>query len=137
MNIDTINSVFVYGTLMTGQRRAKCWPHPPLRITPARVRGTLYDLVKYPAMVHGDYWIGGERWEIAQPDLPATLETLDEIEGYRNSPHDLYRREIVECWDADDVKHWVFTYFLADLSLLEEAKQIYPAIKKTCRWPVQ
>ena len=38
------HNVFVYGTLMRGELRERCWPHQPLCVIPACVRGLLYDL---------------------------------------------------------------------------------------------
>ena len=46
--------VFVYGTLKRGEARARLWPRKPQAVEPATVRGTLYDLGDYPALVPGD-----------------------------------------------------------------------------------
>src|SRR5262245_29758041 len=104
-----IQAVFVYGTLKRGEVRAAMWPKAPLAVEVAEVRGMLFDLGRYPALVAGDERVGGELWHFAAEDLPTTLEELDRIEGYRRMPDDLYRREASECHTASR-RHRAWTY---------------------------
>lgn len=110
-----IAQVFVYGTLKRGQERERCWPRPPRRIEPAEIRGELYDLGPYPALVHGDDRVLGEAWFLEPADVEVTLKVLDEIECFGVEDVDLYVREIVECRTlADGLIHTAYVYFLAD-----------------------
>ncbi|MEZ6089069.1 MAG: gamma-glutamylcyclotransferase family protein [Pirellulaceae bacterium] len=89
--------IFVYGTLKRGECRQACWPRPPLRVDNAFVRGLLYDLGPYPALVPGDDWVMGEVWTIAAADRTSTLAVLDEIEGYDpDGKYNLYDRVELE-----------------------------------------
>lgn len=89
------NAVFVYGTLKRGQCRERCWPRTPVSVEPAEVAGLLFDLGAFPALWHGQGRVAGELWHFHEDDMRSVLETLDRIEGYANSPGDLYRRERV------------------------------------------
>lgn len=89
--------VFVYGTLCRGQCREECWPREPLSVAVGYVRGRLFDLGPYPAMLPGDDWVRGEYWTLREEDMPETLRVLDAIEGYAQSGEaDLYRRQEVD-----------------------------------------
>ena len=130
-----VASVFVYGTLKRHGARHHLWPYPPVRIVPARVRGTLYDMGPFPALsLSGTDWVGGERWEIAPEDLAETLRMLDDVEGYANRPDDLYRRCIVDCHDEDGTVHSVYTYQFAQLERLLTARRIPPNESGLCSW---
>ncbi len=126
-------AIFVYGTLQRGQVREHSWPRPPVSIEFATVRGALYDLGPYPALVPGDDTVGGELWHIAECDIAVTLAALDRIEGYANRKDDLYRRVIVECRTAaGSVPAW--TYHLALAELLHSARRIAPDAQGVCDW---
>ncbi len=97
---DADDHFFVYGTLMRGQCRQSLWPRPPRSVTPALVRGQLYDLGEYPALriaADDNDWVEGELWKIAAADVAVTLARLDEIEE-TNQPGrpNLYDRLRVE-----------------------------------------
>ena len=126
-------AVFVYGTLQRGEVRERCWPRPPISVEAATVRGALYDLGPYPALVTGDDTVAGELWRIAPGDMAATLAALDRVEGFAGSSDDLYRRVIVECQAAaGGTPAW--TYHLANLSLLRTATRIPPGGDGRCLW---
>ena len=99
--------VFVYGTLITGERNAD-WARNARR-QKAWTTGTIYDTGRsYPAFVKG----GGTR--IAGEVLTVGdegLRLMDRLEGYPR----LYRREEIEATLADGghVKAWV--YIMNDL----------------------
>jgi len=110
-----IAQVFVYGTLKRGQERERCWPRTPQRIEAAEIRGELYDLGPYPAVVHGADRVLGELWFLKPADVEATLRTLDEVECFGVEDVDLYVRETVECRTlADGLIQFAYVYFLAD-----------------------
>jgi gamma-glutamylcyclotransferase (GGCT)/AIG2-like uncharacterized protein YtfP len=58
--MDQLSGVFVYGTLQRGGVRERCWPRKPIYVEVARVRGALYDLGPYPALVEGSDFVAGE-----------------------------------------------------------------------------
>ena len=90
-----ICTVFVYGTLQSGQCRQACWPHPPIEIRPAWTLGALYDRTDYPAMKSGSDRVRGQWWRFDPEHLASTLQALDEVEA---AP-DLYQRVIVDVFD--------------------------------------
>ncbi|TVR39780.1 MAG: gamma-glutamylcyclotransferase [Planctomycetota bacterium] len=108
--------VFVYGTLKSDQCRAGCWPVQALSISPATIRGTLYDLGAYPALSPGDGLVAGECWSIADADEAAVLEVLDAIEGYSGNPDcDLYTRVRATCTLADGSERPCWTYYFTQV----------------------
>jgi gamma-glutamylcyclotransferase (GGCT)/AIG2-like uncharacterized protein YtfP len=131
--------IFVYGTLKTGQLREDCWPHSPLEIEPATVLGQLYDLGSYPALLPGDDVVEGEAWRLAESEMPDTLRVLDEIEGYHDSPQDLYKRVTIECDLIGDSHEGsescvkAYTYHFS--TTLDAAHRILPGDDGRCRWP--
>jgi len=107
--------LFIYGSLLPG-----CAP-PAMadlckrlkRIGPARVRGRLYDLGDYPAMVFIKEF-GGVRGEVVEVDSDETWQALDEYEG---CPHPaagdgLFRRvwTIAMFDNGEKVNCWVYVY---------------------------
>ncbi len=139
------NSIFVYGTLKRGECREHAWPRRPSKVIPARIRAELYDLGAYPAIVHGDDWVLGERWEFEPQDLLPTLKLLDEIEDFRNRPDDLYQRKVVACWDGVAVTAEVlgadeptpcdaYAYFFSQAEHLRQAGQRLVPCGNVCQW---
>lgn len=92
---------FVYGTLKRGQCREACWPAAPLQVQTGYVRGTLIDLVDYPALLPSDDWVRGEVWQIASQHVAETLRVLDAIEGFQpGRANNLYDRCSVAVYRA-------------------------------------
>jgi gamma-glutamylcyclotransferase (GGCT)/AIG2-like uncharacterized protein YtfP len=134
-------AIFVYGTLQRGQLRERCWPRPALRVEPATVRGWLFDLGPYPALVvpppeeEGDT-IAGELWHLAADDLEVTLAALDRIEGFEGKRNDLYRRVEIICEPANrQVSAWTYEYGRAIGA--DDLRRILPDDEMACRWPEQ
>jgi gamma-glutamylcyclotransferase (GGCT)/AIG2-like uncharacterized protein YtfP len=134
MSEPEIAGVFVYGTLMQGQVRAKFWPRKPISIEPATILGELYDVGPYPAILHGDETIGGELWRIAPADLEETLVALDRVEGFGQGGADLYVRREVQCRTLSGESVFAFTYYLADESAARRHARITPGGDGVCRW---
>ena len=132
--ITEVCAVFVYGTLKRGQVRERCWPRQPVSVEPATVRGALYDLGPYPALVEEEDTIAGELWTLADEDMEATLTALDRVEGIAGRDDDLYRRVIVPCQTAAGIVS-AWTYQLADTSKLRNAHRIAPDAHGLCAWP--
>jgi gamma-glutamylcyclotransferase (GGCT)/AIG2-like uncharacterized protein YtfP len=119
-----VHHVFVYGTLMRGECRQRCWPHEPVRVDQAAIRAALYDLGPYPAIGPGDEPVPGELWEIAPEDLEETLRVLDRVEGYGELGQDLYVRRLVTCETSDGRRVPAWTYYFGDESRLAAAPRI-------------
>lgn len=128
------NSIFVYGTLKRGHVREMCWPNKPQSVEPATVRGALYDLKKYPALVEGNDLVAGELWGFAAADMPVTLATLDEVEGCSGRADDEYRRGVIECQVANGmVSAW--TYMYARAGGLWSSRRVHSDATGVCSWP--
>ena len=106
-------AIFVYGTLKRGQCRERCWPVRPLSVEDAEVVGLLFDLGPFPALSHGRGRVAGELWRFDAADMAVVLAVLDQIEGYRNAPGDLYRRERVAVRCGVELES-AWTYLFAD-----------------------
>ena len=91
-------SVFVYGTLMRGERRASSWmPLTPPCVLLARTFGTLRHHGDYPGLVPGrDGMVEGEF--IQFDDVADALERFDRIEGFAGFVKDesLFRRILTD-----------------------------------------
>lgn len=89
--------LFTYGTLRSGARGAKTHLAPCERVGDGIVRGTLYDVGDYPALLlSGDDEVRGEIWR-----CPA--ERLPELDAYEGVSEGLFRRVAVRvdgraCW---------------------------------------
>lgn len=110
-NAPSPSRVFVYGTLKRGQCREGCWPAKPLSIAEGQLSGVLFDLGPFPGLQEGSGRVSGEVWEFAADDMPAVLAALDAIEGYSNSPADLYRR-VTKSVDLGNATVTAWTYVL-------------------------
>lgn len=134
-----IHHIFVYGTLKTGQLREACWPSPPLSVHPAIVRGELFDLGAYPALMPGGDLVEGEAWQLAESDLSETLRVLDQIEDFSDSAQDLYKRVAIECTVYKDgfasrgsiVQAQTYHYATS----LDGSLRVRPDINGRCCWP--
>lgn len=128
------NSFFVYGTLKHDSVRASLWPYAPLRIVSAEIRGVLFDLGPYPAVVEGELRIWGERWDFLPEQITNTLALLDRIEGYGQDADNLYVRRVVDCWDEANICVPSFAYFFADRSWAAQHPQVPPNEHGRCVW---
>jgi gamma-glutamylcyclotransferase (GGCT)/AIG2-like uncharacterized protein YtfP len=96
------DSLFVYGTLRPAARTA--WSKQLLRAgrdyQSARMAGVLYDLGRYPGMVHGgSAWVYGEVVRLRDPET--ILQQLDAYEGRefkRVRARAITRSRVVGCW---------------------------------------
>lgn len=131
----TITSVFVYGTLQRGECRADQWPCPPRHVQPARLRGQLFDLGPYPALIEGKDWVAGECWRLESDDVQPTLRVLDAIEGYGQAGDDLYVRRIETCWNEVGQSIQAYTYYYGDpAQLMRIARRVPANAQGLCVW---
>jgi len=140
-NSGEITSVFVYGTLKRGELREGMWPCAPLSVVEATIRGELYDLGPYPALLPaaddspGDT-ISGEVWSFTADDMPEVLRVLDEIECYdQPGEPSLYLRAETSYRAADGQSGTAQVYYFADReSLVTQARRVAPGNDGICRW---
>jgi gamma-glutamylcyclotransferase (GGCT)/AIG2-like uncharacterized protein YtfP len=109
-----ITTVFVYGTLKTGQCREKCWPCEPSQVTKAWTYGELYDTGPYPALFPGKDRVAGELWTFPGAAMPTVLAELDLVEEYTpgDEATNLYNRCEITCFDqaGNDVRAYTYLY---------------------------
>ncbi len=129
-----ITVLFVYGTLQRGQCREGCWPHAPLRVEPAVIRGRLHDLGPYPALVEGDDLIGGEAWHLAPEHVARTLVVLDEVEDAAVGEAGLYARRIVECRTHGGQTLSAYAYYYCGPQDLAGHLRVPADDDGVCRW---
>ena len=107
------HALFVYGTLKSGQFNSPLLAPYARSVEPARIRGELYDVGLFPALVEGDGMVWGELVRLAAGGLAAALPVLDRLEDYR--PDDpagsMYLRRIVEVTTAGGATEHAHTYF--------------------------
>jgi len=108
----TINHLFVYGTLMSGQKRFNQLESYVLSQHDASVRGHLHHLGDYPGMKLGDGRVHGQLMNI--DDVEACLERMDSIEGFLGFGHhdSLFDRTIVHV-ETEQGQVWAWTYLYA------------------------
>jgi gamma-glutamylcyclotransferase (GGCT)/AIG2-like uncharacterized protein YtfP/cation transport regulator ChaC len=89
--------VFVYGTLKRGLSNHGIVSRYIASVTPAAVRGWLYDLGYYPAMAEGSGWVYGELIELMPEFADKAFVEMDLLEGVNQSEPSLglYERATV------------------------------------------
>ncbi len=113
----SVNSVFVYGTLMRGESRFGALANHGLEcVLMAEAPGRLADLGAYPGLLAPaapDQWVEGEFIRLG--DIGGALTQLDGIEGFRGygRPGSLYRRALVDVGVGDGRVRRAWTYFYA------------------------
>ena len=121
----TINHLFVYGTLMSGQKRFTQLEPYLLSQHDATVQGQLHHLGGYPGMKLGDGVVHGQLMELDR--VEACLERMDSIEGFLGfGRHDsLFDRTIVRV-ETKQGHVWAWTYVYAreveDESIIEDGR---------------
>ena len=121
----TINHLFVYGTLMSGQSRFTQLEPYVRSQQEASVRGHLHHLGDYPGMKLGDAVVQGQLMELE--NVEACLGRMDSIEGFlgfdRNDT--LFDRTIVQVRTKQGIV-WAWTYVyagdVADDSIIEDGR---------------
>lgn len=117
-------SVFVYGTLMPGERNAGVAEEAgaPTGREEATLNGyTLYDLRPegYPGLIAGTGQVRGWLLHYAPEQWPAALAALDELEGLHLHPP-LYDRHLAEALTAGGETRPVWVYLYARPERLNE-----------------
>jgi gamma-glutamylcyclotransferase (GGCT)/AIG2-like uncharacterized protein YtfP len=90
------------------------------------MRGRLYDLGSFPALVDAEGWVAGELWYLADNDFEISLRLLDRIEGHYGNPDDLYVRREADCQTETGERTRCYAYYFAHPEDLG-ADQLIPA----------
>jgi gamma-glutamylcyclotransferase (GGCT)/AIG2-like uncharacterized protein YtfP len=105
--------IFVYGTLMTGERNHfQALAAHIVRYEPATILGTLYyyRTEDYPALSEGTHRVTGQLLHVK--NLPEVLDTMNRIEDYRGpgDPDNMYDFSICTAHTATghDVRAYVY-----------------------------
>lgn len=132
---ETVHNLFVYGSLMTGQRAFRIWPCQAARIEAGMIVADLYDLGPYPGIVHGSGRVLGELHFIHDSDWQETLEELDAFEEYdpTNPDAGLYLRELVEV-DLAGRSEQAWVYFLKSATFVTGLGRTYPRIEENAEF---
>lgn len=122
---ETVLPIFVYGTLMVGERNYIDVLHDNLmHYQNAKAKGTLYYYKKedYPALMRGNHWIEGQLFYVTK--LQDVLKPLDKIEGYisKSHPDNMYDREIIEVV-TDDGQHLKAYAYMINPNLFQQERQ--------------
>jgi len=102
-------TVFVYGTLLTGESNHAIIAPYVLAVAPGHVRGWLYDVGEYPALVLDDdgQEIEGEWLELSDE----ALVPMDELEGYGGVDADNdYERVLVSDSRNAGQSGWIYVW---------------------------
>jgi gamma-glutamylcyclotransferase (GGCT)/AIG2-like uncharacterized protein YtfP len=102
-------SVFVYGTLLVGESNHHVVSSYLLEVQPGTIRGRLYDVGPYPALVrtHDEHVVEGEWIEVTEVGLAA----MDILETYYSPDHADNEYERIWVKDATLEKEgWVYCY---------------------------
>jgi gamma-glutamylcyclotransferase (GGCT)/AIG2-like uncharacterized protein YtfP len=103
--------LFVYGTLMSGQRNHPLLARKAELVGPGRLPGRLVFVDYYPALVEAENpaeTVVGEVWRVLAPE---TLRELDEFEGCLEVPPLFVRAsKTIEVGGAGPLDAWVYLY---------------------------
>ena len=118
MNTEKTYYLFVYGSLLSGFR-SPAYEYISryfTLISPARIRGKLYDMGDYPAAVPctDELFIKGELYLIKnESEFSWALGQLDDYEGVTPEPGEVqsYSRELTTIYlEAKTINAWVYWY---------------------------
>ncbi|WP_248925847.1 gamma-glutamylcyclotransferase family protein [Paenibacillus hamazuiensis] len=113
--------LFVYGTLLKGEANHHIVAPYLIAVEPGVVRGTLYNVGPYPALMlsesHADGVIVGEWMTVSEAGLPA----LDQLENFYapGDPRNEYERMRIVDIDGNR-EGWVYVYVRHDPSCFPE-----------------
>ena len=102
---ETVDSLFVYGTLKSGKSRSSLIGGG--KVIPAKTRATLLDLDYYPGMINGTGEVYGELRYLSE--INSTIEELDRIEG-ADLDEPLFTREIIGVIHGNNQLNWALCY---------------------------
>ncbi|MEH1938595.1 MAG: gamma-glutamylcyclotransferase [Nostoc sp.] len=115
--------VFVYGTLKPGEANYKKYCGGKIvDVKRAFVQGKLFALpMGYPAMTLGDSQVHGYLLSFPNPRILNELDVLEDYQPNRQSPENLYNRQIIEVYELQSLfLGWAWVYLMT----LEQVEQL-------------
>ncbi|MBN3899378.1 MAG: gamma-glutamylcyclotransferase [Nostoc sp. NOS(2021)] len=115
--------VFVYGTLKPGEANYKKYCGGKIvDVKRAFVQGKLFALpMGYPAMTLGDSQVHGYLLSFHNPRILNELDVLEDYQPNRQSPENLYNRQIIEVYELQSLfLGWAWVYLMT----LEQVEQL-------------
>jgi gamma-glutamylcyclotransferase (GGCT)/AIG2-like uncharacterized protein YtfP len=108
--------IFVYGTLRKGYANHRIISDYVKRITPATIRGWMFNLGPYPAVVQGDGYVEGELIEFKEAEFEKAFQVMDRLEGFSTpgSLYNHYERITTEAITRDKRKEECFVYIYSN-----------------------
>jgi gamma-glutamylcyclotransferase (GGCT)/AIG2-like uncharacterized protein YtfP len=107
--------VFVYGTLKPGEANYKKYcAGKVVDVKRAFVEGKLFALTMgYPAMTLGDSQVQGYLLSFANPRILDELDMLENYQPTRQTPENLYNRQIIEVYEPQSISlGWAWVYLM-------------------------
>ncbi|MBN3960814.1 gamma-glutamylcyclotransferase [Nostoc sp. NMS8] len=115
--------VFVYGTLKPGEANYKRYcAGKVVDVKKAFVQGQLFALpMGYPAMTLGNSKVYGYLLSFSNPKILNELDVLEDYQPHRQTPENLYNRQIIEVYEAQSFSYsWAWVYLMT----LEQVEQL-------------
>ncbi|MEH1955235.1 gamma-glutamylcyclotransferase family protein [Nostoc sp.] len=113
--ISDLARVFVYGTLKPGEANYKRYcTGKVVDVKRAFVQGKLFALpMGYPAMTLGDGQVYGYLLSFFNPKILNELDVLEDYQANRQTPENLYNREIIEVYEPQSPSSsWAWVYLM-------------------------
>ncbi|WP_414513008.1 gamma-glutamylcyclotransferase [Nostoc sp. PCC 9305] len=107
--------VFVYGTLKPGEANYKRYcAGKVVDFKRAFVQGKLFALpMGYPAMTPGDSQVYGYLLSFSHPKILNELDVLEDYQPNRQTPENLYNRQIIEVYEPQSLSlGWAWIYLM-------------------------
>ncbi|MEH2275620.1 MAG: gamma-glutamylcyclotransferase [Nostoc sp.] len=107
--------VFVYGTLKPGEANYKKYcADKIIDVKKAFVQGKLFALpMGYPAMTLGNTQVYGYLLSFSNPRILNDLDVLEDYQSTRQSPENLYNRQIIQVYQAQSLSlGWAWVYLM-------------------------
>ncbi|BDI14745.1 gamma-glutamylcyclotransferase [Nostoc cf. commune SO-36] len=107
--------VFVYGTLKPGETNYQRYcAGKVVDVKRVFVQGKLFALpMGYPAMTLGDSQVHGYLLSFSDPRILNELDVLEDYQPNRQTPENLYNRQIIEVYEAQSLSYsWAWVYLM-------------------------
>ncbi|MEH1765420.1 MAG: gamma-glutamylcyclotransferase [Nostoc sp.] len=125
--------VFVYGTLKPGEANYKKYcAGKVVDVKKAFVKGQLFALpMDYPAMTLGDSKVYGYLLSFSNPKILNELDVLEDYQPHRQTPENLYNRQIIEVYEPQSRSYsWAWVYLMT----LEQVEQLRGLLQPDGWW---
>ncbi|MEH2281044.1 MAG: gamma-glutamylcyclotransferase [Nostoc sp.] len=125
--------VFVYGTLKPGEANyQKYCTGKIVDVKRAFVKGKLFAVpMGYPAMTLGDSQVHGYLLSFPNPKILNELDVLEDYQPNRQTPENLYNRQIIEVYEPQSLSlGWAWVYLMT----LQQVEQLRGSLQPDGWW---